>query len=55
MYLIAAGAFLIAGIAGLLGGMRASIAFIVLSAAFGFLALNSWSSTKESDDGQPLT
>ena len=50
MYLIAAACFLIAGIAGLLGGTRANIAFIVLSAAFVILALNFWTSTKESDD-----
>ena len=50
MYLIAAVSFLIAGIAGLLGGMTANIAFIVLSAAFGILALNFWTSTKESED-----
>ncbi len=50
MYLIAAACFLIAGIAGFLGGMRANIAFIVLSVAFGILALNFWTSTKESDN-----
>jgi hypothetical protein len=50
MYLIAAAGFLIAGLAGFLGGTRANIAFIVLSAAFVILALNFWTSTKESDD-----
>jgi hypothetical protein len=50
MYLIAAACFLIAGIAGLLGGTKANIAFIVLSAAFVILALRFWTSTKESDD-----
>ncbi len=50
MYLITAASFLIASIAGLLGGTRASIAFIVLSAAFAILALIFWTSTKEPDD-----
>ena len=50
MFLIAAACFLIAGIAGLLGGTRAGIVFMVLSVAFVMLALNSWTSTKESDD-----
>lgn len=42
MYLIAAGSFLVAGVAGFVGevGAAASSAFIVLSIAFVVLALN---------------
>jgi len=50
MYLIAAASFLVAGIAGFVGGTSASIAFFVLSAVFGILALKFWTSSKESDD-----
>ena len=50
MYLIASALFLIAGIAGLVGGIKTSIAFIVLSVAFAMLALNAWTSPKDSAD-----
>jgi hypothetical protein len=50
MYLVAAASFLVAGIAGFIGGTSASIAFFVLSAVFGILALKFWTSSKESDD-----
>jgi hypothetical protein len=50
MYLIAAACFLIAGLAGLLSGTTAFVAFIALSVAFGILGLNYWTSTNESDD-----
>jgi hypothetical protein len=50
MYLIASALFLIAGIAGLVGGTKTTAAFIVLSVAFAILALNAWTSTKDSAD-----
>ena len=50
MYLIASALFLVAGIAGLVGGIKTSLAFIVLSVAFAMLALNAWTSPKDSAD-----